>query len=155
MPGTRLLIAPGALVNPQVFLEEIDMCGLDSSRIGIDGNAAVIEGADIAAERALDLQDRLGSTGSGVGAAVSRRVLRDSGFRQAKDHPDLAPFITSVRRELASVLAFNGSIVVEGTQGFGLSLVPCPEVAIQDQQRYKRPQLLGRGRSGSPGTSRS
>ena len=120
--GTRLLIAPGALVNPQVFLEEIEMCSLDSSRIGIDRNAAVIEGADIAAEQALDLQGRLGSTGSGVGAAVSRRVLRDSGFRQAKDHPDLAPFITSVRRELASVLADNGNIVVEGTQGFGLSL---------------------------------
>ncbi len=120
--GTRLLIAPGALVSPQIFLREIEMCGLDSSRIGIDRNAAVIEDADIATEQVLDLQDRLGSTGSGVGAAVSRRVLRDSGFRQAKDHPDLAPFVTSVRRELASGLEHNGSIVVEGTQGFGLSL---------------------------------
>ena len=104
-------MAPGALVNPQIFLQEIEMCGLDFSRIGIDGNAAVIEDADIAAEQTLNLRDRLGSTGSGIGAAVSRRVLRDSGFRQAKDHPDLAPFITSVRHELASVLANDGSVV--------------------------------------------
>ena len=31
-PGTRLLIAPGALVNPQVFLDEVEICGLDPSR---------------------------------------------------------------------------------------------------------------------------
>ena len=120
--GTRLLIAPGALVNPQILLEEIEMCGLDSSRIGIDENAAIIEESDIAEEHSLDLQGRLGSTGSGIGSAVSRRVLRDSGFRQAKDHLDLAHFTTSVRSELASVLAYDGAIVVEGTQGFGLSL---------------------------------
>ena len=120
--STRLLVAPGALVNPRVFLDEVLLCGLDSSRIGIDENAAVIEDGDIAAEQALDLQGRLGSTGSGVGAAVSRRVLRDPGFRRAKDHPDLARFTTSVRGELSSLLLTGGSVVVEGTQGFGLSL---------------------------------
>jgi adenylosuccinate synthase len=121
-PSTRLLVAPGALVNPRVFLDEVLLCGLDSSRIGIDENAAVIEDGDIAAEQALDLQGRLGSTGSGVGAAVSRRVLRDPGFRRAKDHPDLARFTTSVRGELSSLLVAGGGVVVEGTQGFGLSL---------------------------------
>ena len=121
-PTTRLLIAPGALVDPRVFLEEVRLCQLDSSRIGIDENAAVIEEEDIAAEQALDLQGRLGSTGSGVGAAVSRRVLRDPRFRRAKEHPDLERFTTSVRSELSSLLAKAGSVIVEGTQGFGLSL---------------------------------
>ena len=121
-PGARLLVAPGALVNPRIFLEEAMLCGLDPARLGVDENAGVIEEADIQKELALDLRGRLGSTGSGVGAAVSRRVLRESGFRRAKDHPDLAPFTTSVRRELAWALRGDGRILVEGAQGFGLSL---------------------------------
>ena len=121
-PRTRLLIAAGALINPAIFMQELDLCRLDRSRIGIDENAAVIEAADLATEENLDLRGRLGSTGSGVGAAVSRRVLREQGFRRAKDHPDLAPYTTSVRSELSSAAKWNANIVVEGTQGFGLSL---------------------------------
>ena len=121
-PRTRLLVAAGALVNPAIFMEEVELCGLDPSRIGIDENAAVIEEVDIATEKTLDLRGRLGSTGSGVGSAVSRRVLRERGFRQAKDHPDLAPYTTSVRHELSTAAKWNSNIVVEGTQGFGLSL---------------------------------
>ena len=121
-PHTRLLIAAGALISPSIFMEELDLCRLDRSRIGIDENAAVIEAADIATEENLDLRGRLGSTGSGVGAAVSRRVLREKGFRRAKDHPDLAPYTTSVRSELSSAAKWDANIVVEGTQGFGLSL---------------------------------
>lgn len=121
-PRTRLLIAAGALVNPTIFMEELDLCGLDRNQIGIDENAAVIELADVATEENLNLRGRLGSTGSGVGAAVSRRVLREQGFRRAKDHPDLAPYTTSVRSELSSAAKRNANIVVEGTQGFGLSL---------------------------------
>ena len=121
-PRTRLLIAAGALINPAIFMEELDLCRLDHSQIGIDENAAVIEATDITTEKNLDLRGRLGSTGSGVGAAVSRRVLREKGFRRAKDHPDLAPYTTSVRRELSSAAKGSANIVVEGTQGFGLSL---------------------------------
>ena len=121
-PGTRLLIAPGALVNPRIFLEEVELCGLDSTRIGIDKNVGVIEESDIVRERQLDLLGRLGSTGSGVGSAVSRRVLREGSFRLAEDHPDLAAFTTSVRSELASAVRLDKNVVVEGTQGFGLSL---------------------------------
>ena len=121
-PNTRLLLAPGSLVNPKIFLEEVELCGLDPSRVGIDENAGVIEETDISKESELDLRGRLGSTGSGVGVAVSRRVLREKDFRQAKDHPDLAPFTTSVQWELASAVQRDSHIVVEGTQGFGLSL---------------------------------
>ena len=38
-PDIRLLIAPGALVDPAVFLRETAICGLDPDRIGIDRNA--------------------------------------------------------------------------------------------------------------------
>ncbi len=126
-PNTRLLIAAGALVNPDVFLREIDACGLTPERIGIDGNAGVIEQVDLDYERSMELNGRLGSTATGVGSAVSRRALREPNFRPAKDHPALVPFVTSVRDELASAICQDKSIVVEGTQGFGLSLYHAEE----------------------------
>ena len=100
-PHTRLLIAPGALVDPYVFLREIELCELDSSRVGIDEKTGIIEERDLANEKNLGLSGRLGSTGAGIGSAVSRRVLREPDFRMAKDHPDLKQYVTSVRDELA------------------------------------------------------
>ena len=142
-PRTRLLIAAGALVNPTIFMEEVELCGLNPSRIGIDENAAVIEEADIAMEENLDLRGRLGSTGSGVGSAVSRRVLREQGFRQAKDHPDLAPYTTSVRRELSSAAKWDRDIVVEGTQGYGLSLYHAEEWPYRTSRDTTAHSFLG------------
>lgn len=121
-PQVRLLIAAGAIVNPQIFLKEVELCNLSPDRIGIDENAGILEQEDIDTEQRLDLQGQFGSTGMGVGSAVSRRVLRVPQFRQAKDHPELAPYVTSVRTELRSAMALDSGIVVEGTQGFGLSL---------------------------------
>ena len=121
-PRTRLLIAAGALINPRTLLQEIELCGLASSRLGIDGNAAIIEGSDILAESSSDLQPRLGSTNQGVGAAVARRVARDPSVRLARVVPELAPYVTSVSDELARAFREDRQIVIEGTQGYGLSL---------------------------------
>lgn len=118
----RLLLAPGALVKPKQFLEEMAFCGLDPSRIGIDSNAGVIEDSDVEAEKVYDLRGRLGSTGVGMGSAVSRRVLRHARFRIAEQVPELSPFITHVAKEISEALRVNSRVVVEGTQGFGLSL---------------------------------
>ena len=126
-PHTRLLVAPGALVAPDVFLREVDVCGLDPSRIGIDGNAGIIEESDSHNERLSDLPLRLGSTGSGTGSAVSRRTIRDPSFRLARHHPALRPFITSVREEIDGSVIRDKSVVIEGTQGFGLSLYHAEE----------------------------
>ncbi len=121
-PATRLHIAAGALINPRTLLHEIELCELDPSRLGIDGNAAIIEESDILTESSGDLRSRLGSTNQGVGAAVARRVSRDPSMRLAKDLPELRRYVTSVRDELSLALRQNQRIVIEGTQGFGLSL---------------------------------
>ena len=142
-PHTRLLIAAGALVDPNVFLQEIETCALDPDRIGIDKNAGVIEAGDVDNERTLGLNGRLGSTGVGVGSAVSRRVLREPNFRLAQDHPDLKPFVTSVRDELASAVRHDKSIVVEGTQGFGLSLYHAEEWPYRTSRDTTAHSFLG------------
>ena len=121
-PKTRLLIAPGALVVPDILLEEIKVCGLDPSRIGIDRNAGIIDPDDRVTEQQAGLTFRLGSTGSGTGAAASRRAIRDPGFRTAQQVPSLTPYLTEVPEELNIALRANEHVVVEGTQGFGLSV---------------------------------
>ncbi len=142
-PHTRLLVAPGALINPSVFLKEVELCGLDHTRIGIDRNAGVIEDVDLDNERSLDLSGRLGSTGSGVGSAVSRRALRESDFRLAESHPALKQFITSVRDELRIAVRHEQSVVVEGTQGFGLSLYHADEWPYRTSRDTTAHSFLG------------
>ena len=121
-PSTRLLLAPGSLIDPTVLLKEIELCGLDPSRIGIDANAVIIEGFDADAERANDLRARLGSTGVGMGSAVSRRVIRSPDFRLASQVPELGRFITHVSQEVNEAVRVGRSVASEGTQGFGQSL---------------------------------
>jgi adenylosuccinate synthase len=121
-PSTRLLVAAGALISPRLFLHEVTLCRLDPSRIGIDRNAAIIENSDVDAERSENLRARLGSTGVGVGAAVSRRVLRSPSLRLAADVAELKPFLTNTSEEVNQAVRSGKSVVVEGTQGFGLSL---------------------------------
>ena len=142
-PSTRLLIAAGALVNPGIFRQEIELCGLDASRIGIDYNTGVIEDVDVDNEKSLDLGNRLGSTGSGVGSAVSRRVLRDANFCLAKDHPYLSKYTTSVRDELSYAIHQDKSVVVEGTQGFGLSLYHAEEWPYRTSRDTTAHSFLG------------
>lgn len=68
----------------------------------------------------------IGSTGSGTGAAVKQRISRNQELRFAKDEPllqkYLAPAVLFMREQLD-----NGKrIIIEGTQGFGLSLLHSP-----------------------------
>jgi adenylosuccinate synthase len=85
----------------------------------------VISGFDKEAEAAWDLVHKIGSTGSGTGAALVRRMQRDSKGPPvlARDHPNLAPFLRPTLPFLNEVLRANESVVIEGTQGFGLSLL--------------------------------
>lgn len=119
---SRLLIAPGAMIDPSLLLHEIQLCGLTSEQIGVDLNAGVIESLDRAQESENQLRERLGSTGVGMGSAVSRRTLRRKDFRTAADVPEIRPFLTSVREELGPAIRQDAVVLVEGTQGFGLSL---------------------------------
>jgi adenylosuccinate synthase len=120
--STRLLIAAGALIDLEILFHELELCGLGPDRLGIDVNAGIIGPNDRHAEASERLRDRLGSTGMGVGAAVSRRVLRSPDFRLASEVEELRPYLTSVSEEVDRAVQSGRSVVVEGTQGFGLSL---------------------------------
>ena len=123
-PETRLLIPAGGLIDLSVLWHEIEDFGLDSKRVGIDRNAMIVEAADRDAENQLGMRDRLSSTQSGVGSAVSRRALRQTDVRLARDVKDewFSKFITDVADECNSALDVGKDVLIEGTQGFGLSL---------------------------------
>ena len=125
--GTRrtsrpdLLIGPGAVLNVPAMLKEIAECNVDPSRLHIDHSAMVILEEDYKTER--DLVRDIGSTGQGVGAATSRRILqRNKETKLAKDIPDLAPYLCDALDVMSKTFAANGRVCLEGTQGTGISL---------------------------------
>ncbi len=123
-PATRLLIPAGGLIDLGVLRQEIRDFGLDSRRVGVDRNAMIIESTDRDAEIGLAMNDRLSSTQSGVGSAVARRALRQKDVRLARDVKDdwFSSLITDAADECNSYLDVGKKVLVEGTQGFGLSL---------------------------------
>jgi adenylosuccinate synthase len=127
-PKTRLLIPAGALIDPLVLENEIKILNLPAERVGIDPNCFVIRQEDRETERKLRLRERLSSTLCGVGVAASRRVLRGEDARLAKDvigeHPWLSQFLVEggVSVEVNAALDVGKGVLIEGTQGFGLSL---------------------------------
>ena len=117
----RLLIAAGAVLNVGTLLKEILECNVDATRLKIDRGAMVIIEEDIETES--DLVKGIGSTGQGVGAATSRRIMqRNRRTKLAKDVPDLEPFMCNALDVLQDAFAANGRVCLEGTQGTGLSL---------------------------------
>jgi adenylosuccinate synthase len=125
-PGTRLLIPSGGLIDLGVLRGELDGLGLGPDRVGIDRRSMVVEESDRTAEEGLRLRERLSSTLCGVGSAVSRRILRGEDVRLASDAATdstwLKPYLVDVSAEINDGIDRGKKVLVEGTQGFGLSL---------------------------------
>lgn len=122
------VIAPGAYIDVPVLLEEIERTGLSPDRLLIDRHAMLVTSDDRTAEETSDLRDRIGSTRSGTGAAVSRRVARrpESRLALAEQSSYLRKYIGDTTPVLRKMLRDEQRVVVEGTQGFGLSVLHSP-----------------------------
>ncbi|RMF30929.1 MAG: adenylosuccinate synthetase [Candidatus Nitrosothermus koennekii] len=118
-PTTRLMIGAGVLVNPQVFLDEINRYNL-KDRIYIDRHAGIITSKHIERDSAKDLKGRIGTTGSGSGPANADRALRI--LPLAKDVKELSIYLDDVSSKINDLLDRDGKLLVEGTQGTFLSL---------------------------------
>ena len=129
-PQTRLLIPAGALVDLDVLRAEIDGLRLRPDRVGVDRNAMIITASDRAHEQQLGLGARLSSTLCGVGSAVARRALRAPDVQFAGNVATaegwLRPFITDVSGETNLAVDLGKKVLIEGTQGSGLSLYHSP-----------------------------
>lgn len=120
--NARLMIGPGALLYVPELLQEISDCGIEHDRLSIDPKAMIISDADRKAERGV--RDSIGSTARGVGAATARRIVDrgKSSVIMAGAVPALQPFVRDTYRVLEDAFREQKRILLEGTQGTGLSM---------------------------------
>jgi adenylosuccinate synthase len=119
-PKTRLLIAAGANVDVKTFFDEMALTQVDPKRMGIDQNASIIEQKHGDQDKASAVNKGIGTTGRGVGPALEERVRRTA--KLAKDIPELKAFLADEIAEVNDGLDAGKSVLLEGTQGFMLSL---------------------------------
>ncbi len=124
-PDVLIVLPPGSLIDLEIFACEVALLGLTPERVKVDPMATVISEGDKLTEQADGLILSIGSTASGTGAALRRRIARaGDGFGlQASDHPQLRPYLSETTNLMRSLLDADERIVVEGTQGFGLSIL--------------------------------
>ncbi|NPB01716.1 MAG: adenylosuccinate synthetase [Methanopyri archaeon] len=133
---STLAIGPGVLVNPDVLLEEVEKLSDFNvqERLVVDERCAVIEDKHIEMEASSKhLSDEINTTGTGCGPANADRALRKA--KLARDVPELEPFLDDVPGLVNETLDDGGTVLVEGTQGFGLSLyhgIEYPYVTSKD-----------------------
>ena len=123
LPGVCCVIPAGAYIDVPLLLQEIKDAGLANGRLLIDPNATVLSEQDRTTETNWGLKSSIGSTGSGTGSAVIARILRNNEHLLAKHDSRLLSFICDTRPFMRKHIQQGNKIVVEGTQGFGLSLL--------------------------------
>lgn len=123
LPDVVSVLGAGSYLNVEILLEEIRIANLPSERVVVDENAVLVTENEILKEQQSNLQAVIGSTLSGTGAALVNRITRTSDVRFARDDIRLRPYVKSAVQFLRAGLAHHERIILEGTQGFGLSVL--------------------------------
>ena len=119
----RLLIGAGVLVDPEVFLYELDYLNKYNvaDRTFADYRCSIIEAEHKERDKASAyLSKKIGSTGTGCGPANADRVGRVA--KMAKDIKEMQGHTADVPLEVNDALDDEEYVFIEGSQGFGLSL---------------------------------
>lgn len=122
--GRRLFLAPAAVIDLDVLYLEIKKYNVTPEQLSIDPFSVIVT-TDMK-KNEKELRHSISSTGSGTGAATAAKIMRYPDVLLVKDvlneHPWLRPFIKDVRIELYDLIDQGHRVILEGTQGFGLSL---------------------------------
>jgi len=115
-----ICIGAGAIINPKILIDEIGM--LESlgipikNRLYISAFATVITHENEEWEKEHLPWQSTGSTQEGIGAALSMRALRKATI--VKDVPELSRYCV-----LDIHMHYGRTVLLEGSQGFGLSVL--------------------------------
>lgn len=123
LPDIICVLSAGSYISIETLIDELELTHLSSDRLVIDPNAVIITEREQREERESTLRSSIGSTLSGTGAAVSSRVARTSTVRLAKDERLLQRFVKPAVPLMRQYLDDSRRIIIEGTQGFGLSVL--------------------------------
>jgi len=116
---TLQLIGPGVVVDPEVFLKEVEETGIEG-RIGLDPQCAIIEPKHIQQDRMGHLKEKIGTTGTGTGPCNADRAMRTA--KMAREIPTLKPYMRDVPQLVNDALDRGENVILEGTQGTYISL---------------------------------
>jgi adenylosuccinate synthase len=116
-------VAAGCVVDEDVLLRELELLGIERDRIIVDPRAVLVGDQDREAERAS--LSGISSTCSGTGAALVRRMSRRSDVGLAGSSPAIRSRcrVETLAPLLHHALDDGCDVIVEGTQGFALSLL--------------------------------
>ena len=106
------IIAAGSYINLDILQREIKEVKINDSNLLIDPNAVIISEEDMLSE-AEYLKGNIGSTGSGTGSALRRRMERKRNLIFAKDVPELTRYIALTTPVLRDLLNKNERILIE------------------------------------------
>lgn len=123
LPDVSIVLCAGSYINIDILMKEIQIARLSPDRLWVDPNAVVITPEIRKTEQQAGLMDTIGSTGSGTGEAVIQRIQRNHHRILAKSFQKLMPYIKETKQFLRTKLDKKERIIIEGTQGFGLSLL--------------------------------
>jgi adenylosuccinate synthase len=126
--SVQVILPPGSYIDVAIFSDEVSRLGLAPGQVAVSPMARIITAEHKAWEQAADLSRAIGSTQSGTGAAVMATTARGATtFRlhsvQTEEVKELQPFLRDTASALRQLLDDGKRVVVEGTQGFGLSLL--------------------------------
>lgn len=117
------LLSAGCAIDEPVLLRELDLLEIPPDRIIVDPRAVIVTDQDRENEkRSLKA---IASTCSGTGSAMARRLLRVGDVMLAGDSDVLAKRcrIQTIASLLHEQLDIGTDVIVEGSQGFALSLL--------------------------------
>lgn len=120
-------LSAGCAIDEAVLLREVEVLQIKRERIIVDPRAVIITEQDREDERrGLAV---IGSTCTGTGAAMIRRMSRRTDVLMAGDSEALSDRcrVETVAPLLHRVIDSGGDVIVEGTQGFALSLLHGPD----------------------------
>lgn len=118
------IVPAGAYLDSSILMREVKETGLTKDRLLIHPAAVVLDDTMRADERAAGLLEGIASTGQGVGGAVAQRAMRRSSITFAGTIECLREFVRpDLDHVLAVALEDGERVMIEGTQGFGLSIL--------------------------------
>lgn len=120
------ILPAGSYLNLDILLREIRKYEPEPKDLWIDENAVIITAGHILSEEHFRMDETIGSTLSGTGYALRNRIMREEHVRFAKDVPELKPFICPTKNVMRELLNQGEHLVIEGTQGAGLSNLHTP-----------------------------
>ncbi len=127
LEGVNCVLPAGSYIDLEILKREIEMSRIPRNKLKIHPNAVIISKEVREQEKADNLNERIGSTESGTGEAVIARIKRNSSVHLARDTQTLRPFLCDTEEFLRMELSHSHEVIIEGTQGFGLSVLHARE----------------------------